>query len=436
MLYDSILLVIPFITLLTMIATGPLLYPHFWHRFYPYIAIGLACIVIGYYLFILKDTVHPIESLVDYIQFIFLISALYMVSGNVLIRLHCKATPYNNLAILFTGALLSNIIGTTGSSMLLIRPYIKLNKKHIRAYHIVFFIFMVSNVGGALTPIADPPLFIGLLKGVPFFWTVTHNFLAWLLALSLLGGVFFWFDKNNVCIQATTQTETPIQIIGKRYAVLFLFIVASLFLDPNQLNFLPYIPHHGHKISFVRELILFTIILGVYLKGDKAILTENNFSFAPLKEVIFIFMGIFGTMMPAIELVGDFAQKNSDYISPNSLYWSTGILSSFLDNAPTYFNFLTAGMSAKGLHVSSVQDVIAYSKLWKTQLQATSIASVFFGAMTYIGNGPNFMVKAIAEEQEIAMPSFVGYIWQFAIRYLLPILGVIWLCCFAFSNMQ
>ena len=429
----SPLAIIPFIALLSMIATGPLLYAHFWHRFYRYISVGLGATVVIYYA-ILGDMVPPICSMVEYIQFILLIGALYMVAGNVLIKLGCTPKPVNNIAILWSGAVLANLIGTTGASMLLIRPYMQLNRKRLQPYHIVFFIFIVSNVGGALTPMADPPLFLGFLKGIPFFWTLKNNLLPWLLALTLLSMLFYWFDEKNKKKKIKPSNKQPsIHIAGKRYGVLFLLIVAILFLDPNQIMWLPSIPFHGHKLSFVRELILLLIIIAVYIKRDKKILAANKFSFEPLSEVVFVFMGIFATMTPAITLIGKLAEEKSAWINPSTLYWGTGILSSFLDNAPTFLNFLAAGMSAKGLSIAQIAEVVAYSQNYINPLRATSIAAVFFGAMTYIGNGPNFMVRAIAEEQGVKMPSFFGYMARFSLLYLLPIVSIVWLV-FIFAN--
>src|SRR5690606_9852171 len=177
-------LVIPFVALLLMIATGPLFYEHFWHKNYPKIAIGFALLVVFYYLFILGNVHAPVHALAEYIQFIALVASLYIASGGILIEIDKKATPFANVTLLVIGALISNLIGTTGASMLLIRPFIRLNKGNIQAYHIIFFIFMVSNIGGSLTPIGDPPLFLGFLKGIPFFWTLEHNWPAWIFALA------------------------------------------------------------------------------------------------------------------------------------------------------------------------------------------------------------------------------------------------------------
>ncbi|WKN42151.1 sodium:proton antiporter [Tunicatimonas pelagia] len=434
--------VIPFALLLLMIATGPLFYEHFWHKNYPLLAVLLAAIVISYYIFILGNTGEPVHALFEYLQFIALLSSLFIASGGILIKIDRKATPIINSAILLIGSVISNLIGTTGASMLLIRPYIRLNQHRIRSYHIIFFIFMVSNVGGALTPIGDPPLFLGFLRGVPFFWTISHVVLEWVFALGVLVAVFFILDKRNVSEPNGDDEEQShtgkISVIGKRNFVWLAVVIAAVFIDPNKIEWLPHINYHGTRFSFVRELIMFAVAFLSFRLAKKEAIKGNEFSFEPIREVAFIFIGIFGTMMPALELVGDFAKSDAgrDLITHNTLYWGTGILSGFLDNAPTYLNFLAAAMASVGASVNDSQDVLAFSQGEYADsimnLMAISVAAVFFGAMSYIGNGPNFMVKSIAEQVGIRMPSFFGYIIRFSLPILLPILLLVWLIFFAF----
>ncbi len=431
----------PFILLLLMIATGPLLYAHFWHKHYPKVAIILGLFVASYYIFVLHAWTPPIEALAEYIQFIVLIAALYIISGGILLHVNTVATPRVNIILLLIGALLSNFIGTTGASMLLIKPYIRLNKKHIKPYHIVFFIFMVSNVGGALTPIGDPPLFLGFLKGVPFFWTLTHNFLPWLFTLSALALVFYFFDKKNkakhaAIAQSSTSSSTSIVIKGKSNFIFLLIVIVAVFLDPNIFSQIPAIHYHGHHFSFLRECILLFTAFLAYFYAQPEVLKENQFSFEPIKEVVFIFIGIFFTMIPALALVSTFAQSDAgkSLINFHTLYWGTGMLSAVLDNAPTYLNCLAASMATDG---SSIHDMVAVKNYARgifphaiPNLEAISLAAVFFGAMTYIGNGPNFMVKAIAEQSGVGMPSFFGYIFRYSLVVLLPILFLVWLLFF------
>ena len=436
-------LVIPFVTLLLMIATGPLFYEDFWHHNYPKIAVGLAVVVVLYYLFVLENVHQPVHALAEYVQFIALLASLYVASGGILLQIDKKSTPMANVTLLLVGALISNLIGTTGASMLLIRPFIRLNKNNIQAYHIVFFIFMVSNVGGSLTPIGDPPLFLGFLKGVPFFWTLEHNWPAWVMALTILAVIFYFIDKkfgkaaNDEIVQEEVYSN-KFSLVGQRNFLWLLIIIISVFLDPNVLDWVPAIHYDGMKFSFIREIIMLSVCYLSYKFADQKAIKGNEFNFEPIREVAFIFVGIFGTMMPALELVGNFAQspEGSVLITHNTLYWGTGVLSGFLDNAPTYLNFLAAAMASQGADINNIQQVrdFAYDRYVDSsfELLAISIASVFFGAMTYIGNGPNFMVKSIAEQNGIKMPSFFGYMIRFSLPVLLPILFLVWLVFFAF----
>jgi Na+/H+ antiporter NhaD/arsenite permease-like protein len=440
-------LVVPFVLLLLMIATGPLFYEHFWHKHYPLIAVALAVIVVLYYIFYLLNVPSVIHALFEYIQFISLLASLFIASGGILINIDKKATPKANVALLLIGALISNLIGTTGASMLLIRPFIRLNRGRIRAYHIIFFIFMVSNIGGSLTPIGDPPLFLGFLKGIPFTWTLEHNLLPWLAALAILAAMFYFFDKRNKDGQEDLEEETPLQysnkitIVGSRNFGWLAVIIVAVFIDPNIFpEWVPGISYHGQTFSYIREVIMLSVAYLSFRFASKEALSSNDFNFEPIREVAFIFIGIFGTMMPALELVGNFAKSDAGaaLITHNTLYWGTGLLSGFLDNAPTYLNFLAAAMASKGASLSNVQEVVGFANGAYPDsiidLKAISIAAVFFGAMTYIGNGPNFMVKSIAEQIGIKMPSFFGYIIRYSLPLLLPILVLVWLIFFAFVS--
>lgn len=435
--------VIPFVLLLLMIATGPLFYEHFWHKNYPKVAIALAAVVVLYYLFGLHNQHGPVHALFEYFQFIALLTGLFVASGGIMIIVDKEAKPGINVGILALGAVIANIIGTTGASMLLIRPFIRLNKNRIKAYHIIFFIFVISNIGGSLTPIGDPPLFLGFLKGIPFFWTLTNNLLPWLFAIGVLLTIFFVLDKGNKADYSFGEEQaTPtgkIALRGSRNFFWLAVVVGAVFLDPNVFEWVPAINYEGQKFSFLREVIMLSAAFLSYKLADKQALNGNDFSFEPIREVAFIFIGIFGTMMPALELVGNFAQspEGIEIITHNTLYWGTGLLSGFLDNAPTYVNFLTAGMAADGASINKVSEVIGYASGQfnnsMLELRAISVAAVFFGAMTYIGNGPNFMVKSIAEQVGIKMPSFFGYIIRFSIPFLVPLLILVWLIFFYFN---
>lgn len=450
----SPLAVIPFVLLLLMIATGPLFFEHFWHHYYPHVAIGLGLGVCGYYALSLHDTDSIIHSLAEYVQFIALLAALFMAAGGIMINVDKEGKPFVNVIMLLLGAVLANVIGTTGASMLLIRPFIRLNKNRIKPYHIIFFIFVVSNVGGSLTPIGDPPLFLGFLKGVPFMWTLTHNIVLWAFCVLLLATVFYVVDSKNT-EEISDGEEKPtysgkISIVGGVNFIWIAMIIGCVFIDPNVFDAVPSIQLvlHGQltKISFIRETLMLSIACLSFYFANKEALKGNEFSFDPIKEVAFIFIGIFFTMMPALQLVAAFAQspEGREMISLNLLYWGTGSLSGVLDNAPTYVNFLTAAISADGGSIGNIQDVKDYAgeagmfagKGTLIKLAAISVASVFFGAMTYIGNAPNFMVKSIAEAAGIKMPAFVEYVYKYSLIILLPILFLVWLLFFYFDLIQ
>ena len=431
--------VIPFVVLLILIATGPVFFEHFWHHNYKYIAPGLGLVTLLYYLFVLHDTHNPAHSLAEYVSFIALLAPLYIASGGILIQIDREGTPTVNLVLLLIGSLISNIIGTTGASMLLIRPFIRLNRDRLQPYHIIFFIFMVSNVGGSLTPIGDPPLFLGFLKGVPFEWTFVHVVPEWAFAILLLGAIFFVVDRRNKKDLDHVESVYSGKMVlrGTKNFIWLAIIVGAVFLDPNVLDWVPAIESHGTKYSFLREIIQLSAGAGSYFFADKQALRGNEFTFAPINEVVFLFAGIFFAMMPALQLIGDFAStpQGTSFFTVDSMYWITGALSGVLDNAPTYVNFLSAALAKFNLSVSSIEDVRIFAAgtqeaITQTYLKAISVAAVFFGAMTYIGNGPNFMVKAIAEERGVQMPSFFGYIVRYSLTILLPVLFLTWLIFF------
>jgi len=431
--------VIPFVLLLLMIATGPLFYEHFWHHHYPKIAVALAAIVVLFYVFVLHNVPSTVHAGFEYVQFIALLTGLFIASGGIMIKVDKKGTPMVNSVILLIGAVIANIIGTTGASMLLIRPFVRVNKGRIKPYHIIFFIFVISNIGGSLTPIGDPPLFLGFLKGVPFFWTLTHNFVPWVFAVIVLVAIFYLIDKRNKEGISDKVFTNNVSIQGSKNFIWLLIIVGAVFLDPNVFDWVPAIHYHGQKFSFLREIIMLSVAFLSYKLSDQNLLKTNEFNFEPIKEVAFIFIGIFGTMMPALELVGNFAQSPAgvQLITHNTLFWGTGALSGFLDNAPTYLNFLAAGMASKGASINNISEVVQFANGGYADsalmLKAISVAAVFFGAFTYIGNGPNFMVKSIAEQVGIKMPSFFGYIIRFSLPILLPLFVIVWLIFFAFA---
>jgi len=433
--------VIPFALLLILIAVGPIFFEHFWHHNYKVIAPVLGAIVLLYYLFGLGNTHAPIHSAAEYFSFIALLAPLYIASGGILIRADIKGTPLANIALLFFGAAISNVIGTTGASMLLIRPFISLNRDRLEPYHIVFFIFIVSNVGGALTPIGDPPLFLGFLKGVPFFWTLQHVVFEWIFALALLAAIFYVIDSRNKkdLDRVETYYSGRFLLVGQRNFLWLAIIIGAVFLDPNVLPWVPAIEYDGMKFSFLREIIQLTAGFMSFRYADKRAHKHNTFTFEPIYEVVFLFLGIFFTMMPALQLIGEFAASptGADFFTLDRTFWATGILSGFLDNAPTYLNFLAASCSKFHLDIASMADVQAFAAgsaalETKDYLRAISVSAVFFGGMSYIGNGPNFMVKSIAEELGVKMPGFFGYMIKYSCVILLPVLFLVWLAFFVF----
>jgi Na+/H+ antiporter NhaD/arsenite permease-like protein len=417
-------MVLPFVILLLMIATGPLFYKHFWERNYPKISLLLGLSVALYYAAVLNDMISIVHSLTEFISFIALLSSLFIASGGILIKVDKKATPAINVLFLLFGALISNIVGTTGASMLLIRPFIKMNRGRIKPYLIIFFIFVVSNVGGSLTPIGDPPLFLGFLRGVPFFWVITHLWYYWVLALFFILLVFYFIDKKNISEGSSSSTySNKIEFKGIRNLILLSVIIFSVFIDPNIISWIPKLSPFPFGI---REIIMFSVCFIAYKKADKEILKANEFTFDPIKEVAYLFFGIFLTMIPALQLIAYESKVYSNMLNQGTFYWATGSLSAFLDNAPTYLNFLSAAMGKFGLDINISKDVLYFVKVDEVYLRAISVAAVFFGAVTYIGNGPNFMVKSISERAGIEMPSFFTYMIKYSIPILIPIYFIIW----------
>jgi Na+/H+ antiporter NhaD/arsenite permease-like protein len=419
-------MVAPFIILLLMIATGPLLYQHTWEKHYPKISVVLGLVTVLYYLIVLGNTHSLMHTLAEYISFIALLSSLFVASGGIQIKVDRKATPLLNAGLLLFGAIIANIFGTTGASMVLIRPFIKINKNRIKPYHIVFFIFIVSNVGGALTPIGDPPLFLGFLRGVDFFWFAGHHWYVWLPTVLVIIGIFYIidsFNKKGAEEDESTEFTGKFEFKGFRNVLYLLVVVVAVFMDPAVFSWVPSLS----PLPFgIREIMQFGVVYFSYKHASKEILEYNEFDFEPIREVAYLFLGLFATMIPALEWVAYEAAVLGEKLNAGIFYWATGVLSGFLDNTPTFINFLSAEMGKFGMEVNSVQQVHEFSLLHPLYLQAIGIASVFFGAMTYIGNAPNFMVKSISERSGIKMPSFFGFMVKYSIPILIPIYFVVW----------
>lgn len=424
-------LVVPFVVLLLSIATGPVLFSHFWHAHYKLISVLLALFVGSYYLFVKEEWFIVLETLAEYISFISLLASLFIASGGIYIFADVESNAVNNIKFLIIGALLTNLIGTTGASVLLIRPFMRINRYRLKPYHIVFFIFFISNLGGLLTPIGDPPLFMGYLKGVPFFWTMKHLWMEWLLAMAFLSAVFYYFEKKNTLldeVDTSSHYTNKIKIDGKRNFVWLGLIILTVFIDPNTIDGLPYIDIHGKKVSYIREILQLIISFSCYKFASKKALNNNSFDFEPIKEVGFLFVGIFLTMIPALQLLSSLGSNSSFTLSEGMVYWASGIFSSMLDNAPTYINFFTLSATIFGVDIQSTDSVRSFLLTDNAiYIMAVSVGSVFFGALTYIGNGPNFMVKAIAEQTGVKMPGFFQYIIRYSLPILLPLLTIVYL---------
>jgi Na+/H+ antiporter NhaD/arsenite permease-like protein len=416
-------MIVPFALLLTAIALAPLFFAEYWHKHYPKVAFALAAITLGYYLVFLKAPGPVLHVAHEYVSFIALIGSLFVVAGGIHISVKGEATPAANVVFLFIGAVIANVLGTTGASMLLIRPWIRLNKYRVTAHHIVFFIFIVSNIGGCLTPIGDPPLFIGYLKGIPFWWVLEHCFSIWLTALVIMLALFFLVDRQNY-MRAPKPVRDRLAEPADQWAfsglqnLIFLAVILGAVFVKEPL--------------FLREALMLAAALASFFLTSKKVHEANNFNFEPIKEVAILFVGIFATMLPALNWLEHNA-KDLGMTSPTFFYWGSGILSSVLDNAPTYYSFLASIAAVFANPADPEQAQIAFL-LGQPELNrfivAISVGAVFFGANTYIGNGPNFMVKAIADHAKIHTPGFIGYIVKYTLPFMAPMLVVIWLLFF------
>ena len=412
-------LLAPFAILILSIAMGPLLIAPLWHRRYPLISTSLAAIVIAYYLLIRRNSAPVISALEEYISFIALIGSLFVVSGGIRIGVAGESTPFRNVVFLLLGGLLANFLGTTGAAMLLIRPWIRMNRYRITGYHIVFFIFVVANVGGCLTPIGDPPLFLGYLRGVPFFWPLQHLWPEWLAVIGLLLIVFYLFDRANFNrapkkIQKKETENESFQIEGWKNSLFLGTILIAVLI-------------RGWGVPwFISDSIMVASAWASYHFTSPSIRQKNQFTFEPLKEVAWLFLGIFATLIPLIHILNASAH-GLGHPSNLQYYWMTGSLSAFLDNAPTYLTFLTLALNLHEpvLHLFDQTEVARFAMQDPATLAAISLGAVFFGAATYIGNGPNLMIKSIAESSKIHMPSFFGYILRFTLPILIPILAFV-----------
>jgi Na+/H+ antiporter NhaD/arsenite permease-like protein len=457
-------MVAPFVALLAAIALAPLFFADWWGRHFGKVTLGLAALTLAYYLGGLHAGPRVLETTADYASFICLVGSLFVVSGGIHINVKREATPTVNVIFLLVGALTANVLGTTGASMLLIRPWLRMNKYRLTAHHVVFFIFIVSNVGGCLTPVGDPPLFLGYLKGVPFWWVAAKCWPIWLVGVGVLLAMFFVLDTLNFrraprAVREREAGHEQWRFQGLSNLFFLAVVLAAVFV---------------HDPRFLREALMVAAAAGSYWTTNRAVHEANDFNLHPIKEVAVLFAGIFATMMPAL----DWLQANAaqfGHPGPGLFFWGSGSLSSVLDNAPTYLSFLSAEIGAfvppdaastlmlylkahgaglsggAGAHPELCSAVAALQAHFPTEvlngritqehaqmaillgnplyvscLKAISVGSVFFGANTYIGNGPNFMVKAIADHQKAHTPTFIGYVFKFTLPFMAPMLLLVW----------
>ena len=430
---------IPFVGLLLSIALFPIFNAKFWDRNQKFVvlfwSVLIAVMLLLYYgSHIAGELV--LDSIVnDYLTFIIMLFGLYCVAGNISFEGDLAGSPRVNIFLLAVGTLLSSMIGTTGSSMLMVRPIIKMNSWRKRKHHImIFFIFLVSNIGGCLTPIGDPPLLMGFMRGVPFFWSLG----LWkilLVNMVLLLTIFFFIDERAYRKDIAegrrpdlSKNVTEIKFVGLHNLIFLVMIVIAVILSGTLPNMSAFQDQAGKVLgvhlpfdvvlSYPSIIEIVIILVAAFLSfktTDVQVRTSNHFTWGAIKEVAILFIGIFITMQPTLLLLKKMG-PNLGLTEPYQMFWATGMLSSFLDNTPTYLVFLTTAGSLK--FATGIATTLG--KIPVTMLRAISSGAVFMGANTYIGNAPNFMVKAISDENGIRMPSFFGYM-KWSLGILIPV---------------
>ena len=426
---------LPFAGMLLSIALLPLLAPVFWHHHFPKVTAGWSLAMAGpFVLGFGGDAVHEIlhVAIADYVPFLVLLAALFTIGGGIYLRGTLRGTPVVNAALMVVGTVLASWVGTTGAAMVLVRPLLRANRdRRHRAHTLVFFIFLVANAGGSLTPLGDPPLFLGFLHGVPFLWT----FGLWqemllvatvVLGIYVLHDVYYWRREAPEVRERPIGATEPLRIDG---AVNLLFlagvlaaVIVSGLVSLGDVNLLGV--HRGIE-SVLRDVFLVAMLTGSWLITPARVREANEYSWGPIREVAILFAGIFITMIPALAMLKAGEHGGMAFIiravrEPAHFFWASGILSSFLDNAPTYLTFLS---TALGRLYPGLPESVAIPRLIAEHghfLEAIATGSVFMGANSYIGNAPNFMVKSIAEEAGVQMPSFFGYIFRYSLPFLIP----------------
>ncbi|MDR0830646.1 MAG: sodium:proton antiporter [Prevotellaceae bacterium] len=425
---------VPFVLMLLAIAVAPLFAEHWWENNKNKLIVVLALSVPTAVFMLCNGFSHELEHqmFADYVPFIVLLAALFTITGGIHLSGDLMAKPLTNTLFLLIGFVLASIMGTTGAAMMLIRPLLDTNQQRkYKTHTVLFFIAAVANCGGLLTPLGDPPLLLLYLRGVPFTW-FAHLLPMWATAGALLLIIYYildtyYFKKEEwINISADMREKVPLRIGGKINFIYLLLVVLSVaFINETYIKQMA----DAHANIFIKHLrdIILVIIAALSLRTTKNKVRElNKFSWSPILEVAVLFLGIFVTMCPALLLLREHAAEFG-LSQAHHFYYAAGALSSFLDNAPTAVVFYNVG-----IEIPAVAPFLSLADGTITQiiLEAIAVGAVFFGAMTYIGNGPNFMIKAIADEQKIPMPSFFGYIFKFSLIVLLPIYVLVQLIFF------
>lgn len=424
--------IVPFAGILLSIAFFPLFVPRWWHNHFAKVSVGWAVVfAVPFIIAFNRDAIHEILHVyfLDYVPFIILLWSLFTIAGGIHIRGTLRGSPLQNVILLVIGTLIASWIGTTGASMVMIRPLLRANmwRRH-KVHVVVFFIILVSNIGGALTPIGDPPLFLGFLNGVPFFWTMRLVVEMMFIVIPLLV-VFIAIDVYYYRKETPPEDAEPVPIrVDGLHNLLFLAgvivaVVVSGAWHPGKMSVLGV----SIPIEFMTRETFLLILGGLsLLTTSKAIHKANGFNWFPIKEVAYLFAGIFMTIVPALAMLNAGSEGALAFImealkTPAHYFWITGSLSSFLDNAPSYLTFFNAALGnfyAGIPHAEAVPRLIAEQE---AHLKAISVGAVFWGALTYIGNAPNFMVRSIAEEAGVKCPSFFGYMFKYSVPLLIPL---------------
>ncbi|MFZ5787044.1 MAG: sodium:proton antiporter [Acidobacteriota bacterium] len=427
---------IPFAGILLSIALFPLLAPRFWHHHYPKVSAAWALVLAVPFLASYgRPALHEIlhVALIDYVPFIILLSTLFTIGGGIMVRGSLRGSPPVNATIMVIGTVLASWIGTTGAAMLLVRPLLRANRdRRHRAHVVVFFIFLVANIGGALTPLGDPPLFLGFLHGVPFFWTFSLWKEMLLVSVLVLAAFFaldtyYWRREDGVVRARPDSRGEPLRVDGWHNLIILGGVLAVVVASGLvRFGHVEVFGVHQTVENLLRDVVLLTLMAVSWITTARRVRIDNEYSWAPIREVAILFAGIFVTIIPPLLMLragehGALGPLVSAVRTPAQFFWATGGLSSFLDNAPTYLTFLS---SALGRHYAGVPEREAILRLIAENgafLQAIATGAVFMGANTYIGNAPNFMVKSIAEESGVRMPSFFGYMFRYSAPVLIPV---------------